>query len=267
MRPIETERWEETTGKPRRAESYSVTILPPPPASAKGPPRAPTVSLTPVPPGALANEARFITLVVKARLRLAVSPPDWPEGRDKPAAEFFDGAPWLMDPADLPPVEVEIEAVYERHAEDGAAPRPAVKPAVGDLGAAPGGEARPLATIDPAAALAKAETALTNGNALDAEREARRAILGDPDRAAAWSALADAALARSRPEDAISLATRATALDERDARATIVQAEAELALGRIAAAKQSLARAQGLGDALKGELLERSKKLAEALGQ
>ena len=215
--------------------------------------------LEPVPPGVLANKPRRLLVHVLAHLGVAVTPDDWPADRPRPEAVSVGGASFLVDPVDLPPVAVEIEATYVRYAPEGAPEGPPVAAALGDILAGPG-EPSALAAPDAKAELARAATA-TADNKLDAaEAHARAAAIADPVSGDAWTALGEAISARGRSDEAVAILERAVELTPGKGRALVDLAETLSVVGRGKEARAAAKRATeipGLG----ADLLERAKKI------
>jgi hypothetical protein len=242
-----------------RAYVYRPVVAPPSREDA-----APLV-LEPALPGALSSPRR-IEVLVRSRLLLALSPAHAPpRGRDA-FHHRFDGAPYILDPFPTPTPAVEVSLLYE--CVPRSAPRAEKLPPLPSLGLSLTKDPRTLDAIAVEKELLSWRDALARGDASLAEHHGRRAVQGDPGRADAWSALADALLASRRSAHAAALARWASEMDPRDPRAAVVLAESELARSRLEEAKAAFDRARALGQATLGtELSARVSRLARTLGE
>jgi hypothetical protein len=253
LTPTRTERHDETAGKPRFAESYLLQGAPSPRKAELD------VRLEPVPPGVLANKPRRLLVHFLAHLGVAVTPGDWPADRPRPEPLSVGGASFLVDPIDLPPVAIEVEATYVRYAPEGAPLGAPVAPALKDILVGPA-EPSELAPLDAKAELAAAAAA-TGENKLDAaEAHARLAAIADPASGDAWMALGEAVSARGRSDDAVAILGRAAELAPRSGRALVGLAEALSAVGRGKEARAAAKRASEI-EGLDADLRERAKKV------
>jgi hypothetical protein len=217
-RPASTERREDA-GKPRTAELYTVRAV----SMAKQSDLE--ARFEPVPPGTLSNKPRRLVLHARARLRIAVSPSTWPPGRPLPdTQETIGGVSFFMDPVDVPPVEIDLEAVYVRVSPVAPPPRVPVARALRDIRIGVG-DPVDLPALDVEAEL-KMAAASRGGRPVTAQAHARRAVFASPLSSETWRLLGETHLDRGGSDEATSALEYSAHLDPESGRTLAALADA-----------------------------------------